>query len=180
MFIDGIVAGLLLLALFKGLRNGLVLAVFSFLAVVIGLAAAVKLSAVAAAYLGRNVSVSEKWLPFLAFAAVFLGVVLLVRLGARLIESAMQTVMLGWLNRLGGFLLYALLYLFIVSVLLFYAAQLKLVQPQAQEASLTYPYLARLAPRLIDGMGVVLPFFKNMFAELESFFGELANTPRRS
>lgn len=174
MFIDSIVAGLLVLAFFKGWRNGLVLAVFSFLAVVIGLAAAVKLSAVAAGYLGQNVSVSQRWLPFIAFAVVFLGVVLVVRLGAKLIESALQAAMLGWLNRLGGVLFYALLYLFVFSVLLFYAAQLNLVQPHAQEASTAYPVLARLAPKVIDGLGVVLPVFKNMFAQLEAFFEGLA------
>ncbi len=174
MFIDGIVAGLLLLAFFKGWRNGLVVAVFSFLAVVVGLAAAVKLSAVAADYLGRNISVSQRWLPFLAFAAVFLGVVLVVRLGAKLIENVLQVAMLGWLNRLGGVLFYALLYLFVCSILLFYAAQLHIIQPQAQQASVAYPYLAGLGPKVIDGLGVVLPFFKNMFSELETFFEGLA------
>jgi membrane protein required for colicin V production len=174
MFIDGIVTLLLVLALFKGWRNGLVVAIFSFLAVVVGLAAAVKLSAVAADYLGRNVSLSERWLPFVAFGAVFVGVVILVRLGAKLIESALQAVMLGWLNRLGGALFYALLYLFIFSILLFYAAQLHIIQPQAQQASVAYPYLAGLGPKVINGLGVVLPFFKNMFAELEAFFAGLA------
>lgn len=174
MLIDGIVAGLLVLALIKGWRNGLVLAIFSFLAVVIGLAAAMKLSAVAAGYLGQNVSVSQRWLPFIAFVAVFLGVMLLVRLGAKLLEGALQAAMLGWANRLGGFLFYGLLYLFVFSLLLFYAAQLQLIQPQAQEASVAYPFLAQLGPKVIDGLGVVLPFFKNMFAELESFFARLA------
>jgi membrane protein required for colicin V production len=174
MFIDGIVAGLLLFAFFKGWRNGLVVAVFSFLAVVVGLAAAVKLSAVAAEYLGRNVSLSQRWLPFVAFAAVFMGVVLLVKLGAKLIESALQAAMLGWLNRLGGALFYALLYLFIFSILLFYASQLHIIQPQAQQASVAYPYLAGLGPKIVEGLGVVLPLFKNMFAELETFFEGLA------
>lgn len=174
MFIDGIAAGLLVLALIKGWRNGLVLAIFSFLAVVVGLAAAVKLSAVAAAYLGQNVSVSQRWLPFIAFAAVFIGVVLLVRLGAKLVEKALQAAMLGWANRLGGFLFYALLYLFVFSILLFYATQLQLVQPQAQTESVTYPFLVQLGPKVIDGLGVVLPFFRDMFGALEGFFEGLA------
>lgn len=175
MFIDGICAGLLVLALFKGWRNGLVLALFSFLAVVVGLAAAVKLSAVAAAYLGDNVTVSQRWLPFLAFALVFLGVVLLVRLGAKLVEKALQAAMLGWLNRLGGFVFYALLYLFVFSIILFYADQLHLLRPETREASVAYPTLSLLGPKVINGLGVVLPFFKDMFAQLETFFEALAS-----
>ena len=170
MLIDTIVAGLLVLALWKGLRKGLVLALFSFLALVLGLAAAVKLSAVAAGYLGEQTNLSERWLPFVAFAVVFIGVALLVRLGARLIESGIEAVALGWANRLGGFLFYALLYLFITSLLLFYAVQLNLTKPETLEASVTYPILQPIAPRIISGLGVVVPFFKNMFTELEVFF----------
>src|SRR5690349_8193204 len=113
MGIDIIVLGLLLLALFKGLRKGLVLAVFSFLAFVIGLAAALKLSALVAVYLGENTNVSGRWLPVLAFVLVFGVVLLLVRLGAKLVEGGLQLVLLGWLNRVGGVLFFALLYLFL-------------------------------------------------------------------
>lgn len=116
MLIDIIAFALLLLAVFKGLRKGFIVALFSFLAFFIGLAAALKLSAIMAAYIGGNVTVSQRWLPFLAFALVFLLVVLLVRLGARLLQGMVQTMMLGWLNRLGGVLLYVLIYFFIYSI----------------------------------------------------------------
>lgn len=170
MLIDGIVAGMMVLALLKGLRKGLVLAVFSFLALVIGLAAAVKLSAVAAAYLGQHTNLSERWLPFAAFALVFIGVALLVRLGAKLIESALEAVALGWANRLGGFIFYALLYLFVISLLLFYAVQLGLFKPETLAGSVTYPLIEPLAPHIINALGAVVPIFKDMFAELEGFF----------
>ncbi len=63
MFIDIIVFILLIIAVFKGLSKGLIVAVFSFLGFFIGLAAALKLSTIAASYLGKNVSISERWLP---------------------------------------------------------------------------------------------------------------------
>src|SRR5215212_75124 len=99
MFIDIIALILLVWASFKGLRNGLVVGVFSFLAFIIGLAAALKLSIVAANYLGSNTNIGERWLPFIAFALVFFIVVLLVRLGAKAIEGALRLAMLGWLNK---------------------------------------------------------------------------------
>jgi membrane protein required for colicin V production len=129
---------------------------------------------VAADYLGEHITISARWLPFVAFAAVFIGVVMLVRLGAKLIESALQAAMLGWLNRRGGVFFYALLYLFAFSLLLFYAVQLQLLKPDKLLASETYVYLEPLAPRIINGLGIVLPFFRNMFAELEQFFERLA------
>jgi membrane protein required for colicin V production len=170
MFIDIIVVVLLVMALWKGIRNGLILGIFSFLAFIIGLAAAMKLSAVAADYIGQNVSVSERWLPIIAFAAVFLVVVLLVRLGAKALEGVVELATLGWLNRLGGVLLFALIYLFIFSILLFYADQLQLINPKTREASVSFPFLQPLGPHIIQGLGVVIPFFRDMFGELGAFF----------
>ena len=83
MLLDVIAIALLVLAVYKGLSKGLIVALFSFIAFIIGLAAALKLSAIAAGYIGDTISISEKWLPVIAFIVVFLVVVLLVRLGAR-------------------------------------------------------------------------------------------------
>lgn len=170
MFIDIIVIVLLVIALFKGLQKGFILGIFSFLAFIIGLAAAIKLSAVVAAYIGDNVSISQRWLPVIAFVIVFILVVFLVHLGAKAIEGVLRIALLGWLNKLGGILLFALLYLFIFSVLLFYAEQLGIINKITIEASVTYPYLHPLGPKVIGALGAILPFFKNMFTELANFF----------
>lgn len=174
MLVDIIVCILLLLAVFKGLRNGLILALFTFLGFIIGLAAAVKLSAVAADYLGQAVNISQRWLPVVAFVAVFLLVVVLVRLGAKALEGVVQMAMMGWLNRLGGVVLYMLVYIFIFSILLFYADRTGLIGSGTAAASVTYPYIRPLGPFVVDGLGAVVPFFKNMFVELEGFFENVA------
>jgi membrane protein required for colicin V production len=176
MLIDIIVLVLLLAALFKGLRKGLVVALFSFLAFVIGLAAALKLSSAMASYLGDTISISQRWLPVVAFIAVFLIVVLLVRIGAKAIEAALRLVLLGWLNRVGGVIFFALLYLFVFSIVLFYADGLHLIREETKNASRTYGYLQPLAPKIIAGLGTVLPFFRNMFAQLGTFFGHVGDT----
>ncbi len=175
MPIDIIVVVLLIMAAFKGLRKGLILGIFSFLAFIIGLAAALKLSVVAASYIGQSISISQRWLPVIAFALVFIVVSLLIRLGARILEKMVQVVMLGWLNRLGGVILFALIYLFIFSIVLFYAVQLHIVRPETTQASATYPYLEPLAPKIMNGLGTIIPWFKNMFAELLDFFSGVAD-----
>ena len=87
MLLDLIFALIIILAIFKGYQQGLVVGLFSLVAVIIGLAAAMKLSTVVAGYIGRAVKVSDEWLPVISFAVVFLVVVLLIRLGAKAIEK---------------------------------------------------------------------------------------------
>jgi membrane protein required for colicin V production len=174
MFIDFISVALIILSIVKGLRKGLVVAVFSLLAFVIGLAAALKLSAVVAEYLGANTSISQKWLPMLAFLIIFFLVALLVRLGARAIERVMRMTMLGWLNRLGGVVFYLLLYFLVYSIILFYATKLHIIKPETIQTSTTYPIIYPMAPIVMDAIGQVVPLFKNMFSDLEGFFDSLS------
>ena len=175
MWIDVLFLLFILLAVFKGLRQGFLLAVFSAAAFIVGLAAAVKLSAAVAGYLKDSIHVSARWLPVLAFIGVFLGVVLLVRGGARLLEAAVDLAMMGWLNKLAGILLYALIYTIILSVLLFYAVQVHIISGSTLSSSVTYPVIRPWGPVVIDGFGKFVPVFKGMFVQLEDFFGRLHN-----
>lgn len=179
MLIDIVALLLVVLAIFKGLSKGLIVALFSFLAFILGLAAALKLSTAMAEYIGANVEVSQRWLPFIAFVVVFIIVVLLVRLGAKLLQSAVQMAMLGWLNRIGGVLLYILIYYFIYSVLLFYATQLNIIKPGTTQASVTYNYIAPFGPKVMEILGSIIPLFKDMFEDLLQFFDKVDKDSKR-
>ncbi len=170
MLIDIILIILLTGAVIRGLRKGLLVGVFSFVALVVGLAAAVKLSAVVADHAGEVVTVSERWLPVLSFLLVFVGVVLAVRWGARLLQTAVEGVALGWANRLGGVLFFAAIYILIFSILSFYAEQLHILQPAAMEKSVSYPFLKAFGPGAIEIVGALVPIFRDMFIELQQFF----------
>ena len=148
MLLDIIFAVLIVFAVLKGYQRGLIIGLFSLIAVIIGLAAAMKLSVVIADYLGKAVNISDKWMPVVSFAVVFLLVILLIRLGAKLIEKTVEMAMMGWLNKIGGIILFAAIYITVFSVLVFYAEQLK--------------------------FGSIVPLFKDMFSTLEHFFDGVA------
>ncbi|MGC4035326.1 MAG: CvpA family protein [Chitinophagaceae bacterium] len=174
MIIDVIFYILIAVAIIKGYQKGLIVAVFSLLAFIIGLAAAMKLSAVVAGYIGKIVNVSDKWLPVISFILVFVLVVIVVRWAAALLQKAVETVLLGWANRIGGIIVYVALYTTIFSVVLFYAKQMNLLKQETITASKTWTFIQPWGPKAIDGFAVVVPFFKDMFRQLESFFGTIS------
>ena len=174
MLLDLIYAVILVLAIFHGYRRGLIVGLFSLVAVIIGLAAAMKLSIVAGEYIGKAINISSAWLPFISFAVVFLIVVLLIRLAARAIEKTVEMVMLGWANKIGGIIFYAVIYTIVFSVLLFYAEQMKLLQPETIHKSVTYSFVQPWGPKAINGFGSIIPIFKDLFGELEKFFDGIA------
>ena len=170
MSIDVVFLLFMVLAVFRGIGHGFIISICSFIAIFVGLAAAIRLSASVAASVENSAHLSYRWLPVATFLLIFLGVVILVRLGARLLEKAVDLAMMGWLNKLAGVLLYAVIYTIILSVALFYAVQLHLVGPGTLKASVTYPFIRPWGPVVIDEFGKFVPWFKGMFVRLEDFF----------
>lgn len=173
MIIDLVFLLLMLYASFKGLRKGFIVALFSVIGFIAGLAAAIKLSAIVASKLSQNVNATGRWLPALSFLLVFIVVVLLVNLGARLIQKTFEMAMLGWINRIAGIILFAVLYSILLSIFLFYAVQLHFIKEDSIASSQIYQYIQPLGPNVINSLGSIIPIFKNMFTSLQSFFERL-------
>ena len=176
MIVDILFLIFLLAAIIKGLRRGLIVAVFSLLALIIGLAAAIKLSAVVAMHLkDSGVHVSSKWLPILSFVIVFLIVVFLVRWFEKLLGSIIKFTLLTWVDKLGGVILYVVVYLAILSVILFYLTKAHLLSGSVIASSKTYNFIEPYGPYIINKVGDLIPVFKDMFTQLEDFFGNVAH-----
>jgi membrane protein required for colicin V production len=173
--IDILFAVILIIAIIKGLRKGLAVALFSIVAFIIGLAAALKLSAAVAVYLEKNLAVSNHWLPVISFLVVFIVVVVLVNLGGKLVEKTFEMAFLGWVNRVGGAIFYVLLYTIIFSVLLFYAEKMNFIKQETIGKSITFPYIKPWGPVVIDTFGKIIPVFKDSFQQLEGFFEEVSD-----
>ena len=174
MGIDIVFAIILVIAIYKGYSRGLIVAVFSFVAVTLGLAAALKLTTVAVGYAQQHWQMHTRWLPVICFITLFLGVVLIVRLGATLLQKLVEVAMMGWLNKLGGILLYSAIFIMVYSILLWIANQLYWLSPETKMQSLVYPYIEHLGPAVINGLGKIIPIFKDMFTSLQSFFDNAA------
>lgn len=176
MLIDILYLLVVVFAVFTGFRQGLIVGIFSFIGMLAGLAAALKLSVTAARYLGDATSISARWLPVISFILVFIVVVMLVRIGATLLEKLAEALMLGIFNKLGGIILYLFLYSVIFSILLFYIVQIGVFQPETINSSVAYPLVSPLGPWMIDQLGAIIPFFQDMFAELQQFFERFADS----
>lgn len=173
MIVDIIFIVLLALSIWKGFSKGLIIAFFSFIGFFAGLIAAIKLSATVAAWLQQQANTGGRWYPLLAFGLVMLLVMLLVRLLASFLHKTISLTMLGWVNRLGGVLFYALLYLMGYSILLFYISKMGLFSLETMNSSVAYSYLASMGPASIEAIGAVIPALKGLFAQLELFFSSV-------
>ncbi len=169
------VTGLILIILFfiRGYTRGLIVAAFSVLAILLGILCALKLSQSLATWMLAHGYTTAGWAPMLSYLILFVGVVLLVRLIAKMLQKALETMMLGIFNKLAGGLLYALLGAVLYSSILWIGARMNMFSPELIAASKTYPWLSKLAPWFFEAAGHLLPFAKDVFAKLQEFFDKV-------
>jgi membrane protein required for colicin V production len=173
MILDLIFLAIVALSVFEGYKKGLVVAVFSFLAFIIGLAAAVKLSATVANYLRENAHMDTPWLPVISFVGVLVIVIVLVRWGAVFVSKLIELAFLGWANKIGGAIMYVLINTIIFSVVIFYAEKIGLLGESVKNNSQVYPIIKDWGPAAFDMISSIFPFMKNAFEELQLFFEQV-------
>lgn len=173
MAIDIVIGILAILALIWGYRRGLILAIFSVVATVLGILLAFKFSSLVALWLGERTSISDRWLPIVAFLSVLIGVILLVRLGAKALEGMVELAQLGLLNRLAGSLLYLLLLVGVAAMICYVAAWGKLITPALANESRFIQYVQPLFIGGFRQLSQWLPGFREAFIGLEKFFDAL-------
>src|SRR5258708_2558765 len=91
------VVGIILIILFfiRGYMRGFIVAVFSVLAILLGILCALKFSQVLSAWMLEKGYVTSGWVQIISYVVLFIGVLLLVRLLARMIQKAAEGMMLG-------------------------------------------------------------------------------------
>jgi len=170
MMLDFIGIVLILLYFYRGYTKGVVVAVFSLFAIILGIMVSLKLSGWFAGWLFANGLVTNGVSMLLSYAILFVGVVLLVRFLANAVESVFKMSLLGWLNSLMGGVLYAFMAALVWSSLLWILHQMHALSSTTIASSKTYPYLEPLAPWIFEHIGKLLPFAKGVFEELKHLF----------
>lgn len=166
------VIGIILILLFfiRGYSKGFIVAAFSVIAILLGILCALKLSQAFSSWLLEHGYIASGWAQVISYVVLFIGVVLVVRLIANLLQKAVEGMMLGVVNKLVGGILYAFLGAVLWSSLLWIGKQMHMITPETIAASKTYEWLSRLAPWFFDEAGKLLPFVKDTFSKLERFF----------
>ena len=166
------VTGLIIIALFfvRGYTRGLIVAAFSVLAILLGILVALKMSQSLASWMLAHGYTTQGWAPLLSYLILFISVVVLVRFLAKLLQKAVEGLMLGTVNKLAGGILFALLGAILYSSVLWIGARMNMFSPSLIASSKTYAWLSLFAPWVFELAGHLLPFAKGVFGSLQHFF----------
>ena len=107
-YLDIIIAILLILFAIGGFRNGIIREAFSLVAFAVGIYGAMKLSDMVGKWLGNIINVSQEWMSVISFIIVFIALAFLVNWLGGLLAKLIESLNLGFVDKLGGIVFGAL------------------------------------------------------------------------
>lgn len=161
MWLDILTGTILVIAILQGYKNGLIRAVISFMSLFIGLVLAFQFAGFVARQLKEHTKIASHFLPFIAFLIVLIAVLLALRWVSAFLQQGAQWLMLGWLNKFLGILLYGFIYFTILSALVYFLQLLGVVEAVSMKGTYSYTYLQNWWPYFIGKIGAWLPFIKH-------------------
>lgn len=167
-WLDLIAGTVFILAILQGYRNGLIKALISFFSLLIGVLLAFQFAGFVAAQLKLYTKITSYWLPFISFLLVLLAVMIALRWITRLLQQTADWLMLGWLNKLLGMILYMFIYGTILSALIYFMSLLGVIEKSKMDASISHPYLASWWPYFMSTMSEWLPFIKQTLGQFSA------------
>ena len=114
--------------------------------------------------LADRINVDKKILPYIAFAVVFIVIVIIVNLLGKLVKTSLDKTILGGLDQISGGLLGAVRTVFMLSITLWILESLgpKFLSKWTENSWL-HQTIAGFAPKLTSWIGDVIPAFKDVF-----------------
>ena len=161
MWLDIFAGTLLIIALLKGYKNGFIRALISFFSLFIGLVLAFQFAGWVAGQLKEHTKITSHWLPFISFLIVLILVLIVLRWIASFLQQTAEWLLLGWLNKLFGMLLYGFIYFTILSAVIYFFQILGVIEASKMKDTYTYAWLQKWWPYCMEKISIWLPSIKS-------------------
>lgn len=162
--LDVVILLLLIWGTFGGFRKGLLLELIGIIAFVVGIVVGLQLLQWSIDWISQYVDIYESLLPYLAFFALFVLVVVGINLMGNIASKALHLTFLGVIDSLLGAMVGLIKWALGISVLLWVASTMEMNRPGGLlSQSWFYELLAPLAPSFFDQIGQALPAARRFF-----------------
>ena len=170
MWIDILTGTILIIAILQGYRNGFIKAVISFFSLMIGLILAFQFAGWLASFLKEHTNIASHWLPFLSFLLILILVLILLKFISGVLQQTAEWLLVGWVNKLFGIILYAFIYFTMLSAVIYFLQILRVVESTEMKDTYTYGYLQKWWPYCMEKAAIWIPSIKNTFTTFSNPF----------
>lgn len=156
-------------ACFRGWKKGLIWALGSLVAVVIGAMVSLQLGHHLANYLISNHWLVSSHTLLISFVMVFIIVMLVFSFLLSFLEQLMDLMFLGWVNKIGGAVLYVVFMAFVLSLVFWLSNNAGIISGHMKNQSKFYQRIKNFGPMVIKQASDHIPFCENIYYEADQF-----------
>jgi membrane protein required for colicin V production len=159
-----IILGIIILSgAINGYREGFLMTAVSLVAIVLGILGGFALLGKAMLMLDSNFQIDQSILPYIAFAVVFVLIVILVSWIGNLLRGIVQHTFLGVVDQAFGAIIGMVKTAFMLSVTLWIFDALKIDVADWFASSYLYGIIEGFAPLVAGWIGKLIPAFRGIF-----------------
>lgn len=152
--LDIILGILLLLGLWKGFNNGLLIELASIVALIAGIYGAIHFSYIAGAYLTEQMNWEERYVNLTSFIITFITIVIAVHFAGKLLTKVANIALLGLLNKIAGAVFGGLKVAVILGAILVFFnrvnSNLRFISEEAQNESILFNPIKEIGAVVFD------------------------------
>lgn len=167
MWIDIVFLLFAMYGMYLGFKKGILRTLIALASIFLGIVLALKVSPYVIAF-GQEVFKSTSFLTVaVGFLITYFAIVAGIRLIGKVIEKGLKKVKLNFVNKAIGGMILTVFFVFVYSIVVWFADEAKLVSDKAKERSVTYPVLKVLPDHgkgLLEG---IKPFFEAFWEMIE-------------
>jgi membrane protein required for colicin V production len=161
---DIVLCIVILIGAIAGYREGFLMELFSLVAILLGILGGFKLMGWAMLLLAEKFNIDQKVLPYIAFAVVFIAIVIVVQLLGRILKASVDKTFLGRLDQIAGSVLGFFKMIFLASVAIWLVASFDYDFPEKwTNDSWLFPRVAAFAPETASWISEIFPVFRDIF-----------------
>ena len=157
-YIDIVLALLLVFSAINGFRKGLIVELASLAALILGIWGAIEFSDITSEFLIENFNMQSEHLNIISFVITFVVIVILVHVVGSVVNKMVETIMLGFVNKLAGLIFGILRSALILSVILVIFDKvdkdIEILSPEAKSESRLYDPIRNFAPSIFPFINI--------------------------
>jgi membrane protein required for colicin V production len=173
MFIDIFCLILIGTCFYLGFTKGIIKSIFGILSIVIAFLISLKFSFLIIDLIEKFMDADPRLDIIIGFVATFLLVMVAIQLIGKGFEKILETAHINFINKLAGGLLSALLALMIISSIISFADQLKLIKASTKSDSKTYPFLVAVPEKSKWLINKTKPIFSEFWEKTQKALDRL-------
>jgi len=180
MWIDILLVIVIIISLWKGWQQGLIITIFTMLAWILGIIAALKLCTTVSILLRDHFNLHSRFTPVISFIVIFLIIAITIAIIGKLLTKVIEVAQMGFINRALGAIVRVIILTFVFSLFIWLVHQAGMISPEKQAESKTYSFLESYADHGISFAENHFPAVKNIFDEIGQYFQNVSHEIKQS